>query len=158
MFLSVFRDQADHQIWHKGTDFSLLFLFQESKEIVSSVTLGLWEHRLNKNLVEAFIAKETQVSDRYLNQMPLRSLSTRSIFPVIYHLTGPRIFLPEHIFGLFIISQGSEQIDKRVPRSQMYICLFCYFNKLSWVCLLSLPNLNLFQRKLLSKRRYDLVY
>lgn len=70
-------DQADHQTWYKGADFNFLSLFQESRELVNLVTLGLFKHQLNEDFVGAFIVKEIQVSDRRLDQKLLRSLSTR---------------------------------------------------------------------------------
>lgn len=70
MVHSVLLHQADHQIWHKVTGFSLLSLFQESRKVLNFVTLALFKHQLNEDLVGVFIAKDTQVSDGCLDQMP----------------------------------------------------------------------------------------
>ena len=49
-------------------DFSILSLLQESRETVNFVTLRLFKHQLNEDLVGPFIVKEIHVSDECLDQ------------------------------------------------------------------------------------------
>ena len=100
---SVLLDQADHQIWYKVIDFSILSILQESRETVNFVTLGLFKHQLNEDLFGPFIVKEIHVSDGCLDQTSLWSLLTRE--NTICHFIGPIIFLSKHLFDLFINSK-----------------------------------------------------
>ena len=100
---SVLLDQADHQIWYKVIDFSILSILQESRETVNFVTLGLFKHQLNEDLFGPFIVKEIHVSDGCLDQTSLWSLLTRE--NTICHFIGPIIFLSKHLFDLFISSK-----------------------------------------------------
>ena len=100
---SVLLGWADHQIWYKVINFSILSFLQESRETVNFVTLGLFKHQPNEDLFGPFIVKEIHVSDGCLDQTSLWSLLTRE--NTICHFIGPIIFLSKHLFDLFINSK-----------------------------------------------------